>query len=93
MRAKLPQSCLILCHSVDCDPPGSSVHGISQARILELVAMPFSRDSSDSELEPESPALASRVFTTSTTREAHGLLGGILNIFFWGGRSLEILVL
>ena len=46
MRAKLPQSCPILCDPVDCSPPGSSVHGILQARILEWVAMPSSRGSS-----------------------------------------------
>ena len=40
------QLCLILCNSVDCSPPGSSVHGILQARILEWVAIPFSRGSS-----------------------------------------------
>ena len=37
------QSCLTLCDPVDCSPPGSSVHGILQARILEWVAMPSSR--------------------------------------------------
>ena len=36
------QSCLILCDPMDCSPPGSSVHGILQARILEWVAIPFS---------------------------------------------------
>ena len=35
-----------LCSSMDCSPPGSSVHGIIQARILEWVALPFSRESS-----------------------------------------------
>ena len=35
-----------LCDSMDCSPPGSSVHGILQARILEWVAIPFSRGSS-----------------------------------------------
>ena len=40
------QSCLTLCNPVDCSPPGSSVHGIPQARILEWVAIPFSRGSS-----------------------------------------------
>ena len=38
MLAQSLQSCLILCHPVDCSPPGSSVHGILQARILEWVA-------------------------------------------------------
>ena len=37
---------LALCDPVDCTPPGSSVHGISQARILEWVAISFSRGSS-----------------------------------------------
>ena len=45
MCAKSLQSCLTLCDPVDCSPPGSSVHGILQARILEWVAMPFSRGS------------------------------------------------
>ena len=40
------QSCPILCDPMDCSPPGSSVHGILQARTLEWVAMPSSRGSS-----------------------------------------------
>ena len=40
------QSCLTLCDSMDCSPPGSSVHGILQTRILEWVAMPSLRGSS-----------------------------------------------
>ena len=39
------QLCLTLCDPVDCSPPGSSVHGILQARVLEWVAMPSSRGS------------------------------------------------
>ena len=48
----LEASCLItklcqtLCNHVDCSPPGSSVHGIFQAKILEWVAIYFSRGSS-----------------------------------------------
>ena len=41
--AKSLQSCLTHCDPMDCSPPGSSVHGILQARILEWVAMPSSR--------------------------------------------------
>ena len=44
--ARLLQSCLTLCDPKDCSPPGSSLHGVLQARILEWVAMPFSRESS-----------------------------------------------
>ena len=40
------QACLTLCDPMDCSPPGSSVHGIFQARILEWVAISSSRGSS-----------------------------------------------
>ena len=46
VHAKSFQLCLTFCNPVDCSPPSSSVHGILQARILEWVAMPFSRGSS-----------------------------------------------
>ena len=46
MHAKSFQSCPTLCDPKDCSPPGSSVHGILQARILEWVALPSSRESS-----------------------------------------------
>ena len=46
------QSCPILCHLMDYSPPGSSVHGISQARILEWL-----EDLPDTWIEPGSPAL------------------------------------
>ena len=39
------QSCLTLCYTMDCSLPDSTVHGILQARILEWVAIPFSRES------------------------------------------------
>ena len=46
MRAQSLQSCPTLHDPVDCSPPGSSIHGILQARILERVAISFSRGSS-----------------------------------------------
>ena len=46
VRVLVPQLCLTLCDSMDCSPPGSSIHWIIQARILEWVAIPFSRGSS-----------------------------------------------
>ena len=45
-KVLVAQSCPTLCDLMDYSPPGSSVHGILQARILEWVAMPFSRGSS-----------------------------------------------
>ena len=44
MKVKVAQSCPTLCDSMDCSPPGSSVRGILQARMLEWVAILFSRD-------------------------------------------------
>ena len=55
--SEISQSCLILCGPVDCSLPGSSVHGILQARILEWVAISFSRDLPNPGIEPGSPAL------------------------------------
>ena len=46
MKVLVTQLCLTLCDPMDCSMPGSSVHGILQARILEWVAMAFSRGSS-----------------------------------------------
>ena len=43
---EVAQSCQTLCDPVDCSPPSSSVHGILQARILECIAISFSRSSS-----------------------------------------------
>ena len=73
MHAKSLQSCPALCDSMDDSPLGSFVHGILQARIMQWVAMPFSRGSSDPWIEPAtllSPALACGFFTTSATWEA-----------------------
>ena len=58
---------------IDCSPPGSSVHGILQAKILEWVAMPFSKVSSqprDQTCISVSPELAVGFFNTSATWEA-----------------------
>ena len=56
------QKYLSLCDVLDCSPPGSTVHGILQARILESVANPFSRGFPDPGIEPGSPALQADFF-------------------------------
>ena len=64
------QSCLTLCDPMDCSPSGSSVHEVLQARILEWVAMHFSRGFS----QPRNRTLVSHIaggfFTVWATREA-----------------------
>ena len=42
-ESEVAQLCLTLCDPMDCSPPGSPVHGVLQARILEWVAIPFSK--------------------------------------------------
>ena len=56
-ESEVTQSCPTLCDPMDCSLPGSSIHGIFQARILEWVAISFSRDLPDPGIEPGSLAL------------------------------------
>ena len=56
-ESEVAQSCPTLCDPVDCSLPGSSVHGIFQARVLEWVDISFSRGSSQPRIEPRSPTL------------------------------------
>ena len=57
------QLCLTLCDPMDCSPPGSSVHGILQARILEWIAISFSRGSSQLRDQTQVSCIGSRFFT------------------------------
>ena len=57
------QSCLTLCNPRDCSLPGSSVHRILQARILEWVAIPFSKGSSRSREQTQVSFIVDRFFT------------------------------
>ena len=57
------QSCLTLCHPMDCNPPGSSVYGILQARMLEWVAISFSRGSSQPRDQTWASCITGRFFT------------------------------
>ena len=58
------KSCPTLCNSMNCSPPGSSVHEILQARILEWVAIPFSRGSSQHRNQTWISCIAGRFFTS-----------------------------
>ena len=70
--AKWLQSCLTLCNPMDCSPPGSSVHGILQERILEWLPCPPRGDLPDPWIESmslTSPALAGRETLPNATWE------------------------
>ena len=74
------QSCLILWNHMDCSPVGSSVHGILQARILEWVAIPFSRRSSWARDWTQVSCTEARFSTVQVTR-------------FWKCQSLHSVIL
>ena len=61
------QSCLTLCDPTGCSPPGFSVHGILQARILKWIAIPFSRGTSQPRNRNLVSCMAGRFFTVWAT--------------------------
>ena len=67
-ESEIARSCPTLCDPVDCSPPGSSVHGILQARILEWVAISFSRGSSQPRDQTQVSHVAGRRFILWATR-------------------------
>ena len=70
MKVLLAQSCPTLCDSIDCSSPGPSVYAILHERILEWVAIPFSKGSSPSRDQTQVFYIAGRFFTIWATREA-----------------------
>ena len=65
MHALLLSHLQLFCDLMDCSPPGSSVHGISQARIPgNGLPFPPPRDCTDPGIKPTSSALAGRFFIT-----------------------------
>ena len=64
------QSCLTLCDPLDCSLQGSSVHGIFQMKIVEWVAISFSRGSSRLRDQTQVSCIVGRLFTTWASREA-----------------------
>ena len=70
MLCLVAQLCSTLCDPMDCSPPGSSVHGILQTRILEWVAIPFSQGSSRPRNWKRVSCIAGRFFKVWATREA-----------------------
>ena len=71
--SEVAQSCLTLCHPMDCRSlPRSSVHGIFQARVLEWVAISFSRGSSRPRDWTQVFRIVGRRFTVWATREIQG---------------------
>ena len=70
----LAQLCLTLCDPMDCSLPGSSLHGIFQARVLEWVAISFSRVSSQPRGQTQVSCIPGRRFNLWATRESYIIL-------------------
>ena len=73
VKVLVAQSCPTLCDPMNCSPSASYVHGILQARILEWVAMPFSRGSSWPRNQTRVSCISGRFFTVWATSEAFQL--------------------
>ena len=69
-ESEIVQSCPTLCDPMDCSQPGSSVHGGVQARVLEWVAIFFSKGSSQPRDRSRVSRIVGRCFTVRATREA-----------------------
>ena len=82
------QSCLTLCDPMDSSLPGSSVHGILQARILDWVAIPFPRDLPDPGIKPGSPALQEDSLPSQEMSEFSGRV--CLPLLHWQADSLPL---
>ena len=87
-----------LCDSMDCGSPGSSVHVISQARILEWVAISYSRGSSQPRDQTRISCIGRQIFYHCATRKTHIILHILcnykhiyLNMRIKGGDTLEML--
>ena len=72
--AKLLQSCPTLCDPIEGSPPGSSVPGILQARILEWVAMSFSNACMHAKALQSCPSLCDPVDSSPPGSSVHGFL-------------------
>ena len=69
-ESEVAQLCPTLCNPMDCSPPGSSLHGILQARLLEWVAIAFSRGFSRPRDQTQVSRIVGRYFNLWATREA-----------------------
>ena len=80
-KVKVAQPRPTLCSPVDCSPPGSSVHGILQARTLEWVPVPFSMGSSQPRDQTHVSCIIGKFFTIWDTKEAQGILEWVVYPF------------
>ena len=76
------QSCPTLCNPMNCTPPGFSVHGILQARILDWLAISYSKASFRLRDQTRSSALTRGFFTTVSPLKLHKELHKVSNVYY-----------
>ena len=86
--AKSLQSCPTLCDPLDGSPPGSSVHGIFQARTLEWAAISFSMQESESEVAQSCPTLSDPMDCGPPGSSVHGILQA--RALEWGATAFPV---
>ena len=84
LHVLVAQLCPTLWYPIDSSLPGSSVHGIPQARILGGIAIPFSRGSSQPRNQTWVSCITGRFFTVWATRKADRILEWVATLSSWG---------
>ena len=90
-ESEVSPQCPTLCDPMDCSLPGSSVYGIFQARVLEWVAIFFSRGSSWPRVQTQVSHIIGRCFTVWATREVI-IIGKDMGKYIFYGRHLKFLL-
>ena len=93
LLGEVPQLCLTLCNPMDCSLPGSSIHGIFQARVLEWVAVSFSRESSRPRDWTWVSCIVGRRFTVRARKGHYTLLLGLKQKSLQGSLFISLLCL
>ena len=86
-ESEVAQSCPTLCDPMDCSPPDFSVHGIFQARVLEWVAISFSRGSSQPRNQTRVSRAAGRCFTSEPPGKPRVPISGFKSLLIGEGRG------
>ena len=89
MKVLVDQSCLILCDPMDCSPPGSSVHGISQKEYWSGLPFHSPENFPDPGIEPGSPTLQADSLPSEPPGKS-SLHQGIPRNWRWGHRLLAL---
>ena len=88
--SEIVQPCPALCEPMDCSLPGSSVHGIFQAIVLEWIAISFSSGSSQPRDRTRVSHIVDRCFTVWATREVASGSFQMSQLFASGGQSIRL---